>query len=294
MPWLINATQVDKFRKSQKNVIILDASWHLPEKKRDAKAEFVDHHIIGARFFDLDDIRDKNTNLPNMLLRDEALISEKLSKLGITNDHKIIFYDNSDLHTSCRALWMMKVFGHHTNQLYILDGGYKAWEMYGGKIEQGEPKAATPKTYQVKFQANLVRTLIQMKANLQSKTEQVVDMRHPIRFAGGKEAREGMRAGHIPGSFSFPYMTMFELDGRFKPVEKIQRQLTGIGVSLTHPIIATCGSAVTATILDFVLDLMGNSKHTIYDGSWAEWGTDSLYAGEESLDERPVVSSLDT
>lgn len=293
MPWLINAAQVDKFRKSQKNVIILDASWHLPQDNRNAKAEFVEHHILGARFFDFNDFHDKTTELPNMLLRDEKQISERLGALGISNDHKIIIYDNSDLHTSCRALWMLKVFGHNPNQLYILDGGYRAWERYGGKIEQGETRLPTSKSYQVKFQPSDIRTLMQMKANLRGSTEQVVDMRHPVRYAGGPEPRIGMRTGHIPGSFSFPYMTMFEIDGRFKPIEKIQKQLTGIGVALNYPIVTTCGSGMTASILNFVLDLMSQNKHSLYDGSWSEWGADHLYPGEESLDERPVETSLE-
>lgn len=293
MPWLINATQVDKFRKSQKNVIILDATWHLPQQGRDAHAEFLEHHIVGARFFDFNDFQDKNTELPNMIMRDEKQISEKLGALGITNDHKIIFYDASDLHTSCRALWMLKVFGHNPNQLYILDGGYRAWEKYGGKIEQGEPREATAKTYQVKFEPTYIRTLMQMKANLRASTEQVIDMRHPVRYAGGPEQRVSMRSGHIPGSFSFPYMTMFEVDGRFKPIEKIQKQLLGIGVSLNYPIVTTCGSGVTASILNFALDLMSDNKHALYDGSWSEWGADHLYPGEGSLAERPIETSLE-
>jgi len=293
MPWLINAAQLDKFRKNQKNVVILDASWHLPAENRDAKAEFLTSHIIGARFFDLDALNDESTSLPHMLLRDEKIISEKIGALGITNEHKIILYDNSKLHTSCRALWMFKVFGHNPHQLYILDGGYSAWEKYGGKIETGESRGGAPKSYTVNFEAHFIRTLVQMKTNLHHPAEQVVDVRHPVRYAGGPEPRPGLRPGHIPGSFSFPFMTMFESDGRWKPIEKIRRQLTGIGVELSHPIITTCGSGMTAAILDFALDLMNQSSHSLYDGSWSEWGSDQLYSGESNLEERPVETSLD-
>lgn len=292
MPWLINAAQLDKFRKSQKNVIILDASWHLPTEGRNAKEEFLKSHIIGARFLDLDAFNDKETTLPNMLIRDEALIKEKIGALGITDEHKIIFYDNSNLHTSCRALWMFKVFGHNPHQLYILDGGYEAWERYGGKIETGESRNA-PKTYNINFEAHFIRSLVQMKTNLHHSMEQVVDMRHPVRYAGGPEHRLGLRKGHIPDSFSFPYTTMFEADGRFKPIEKIRKQLTGIGVDLHYPIVTTCGSGMTASVLNFALDLMNHSQHSLYDGSWSEWGANQLYLGEESLEERPVATSID-
>jgi thiosulfate/3-mercaptopyruvate sulfurtransferase len=293
MPWLINSAQLDKFRKSQKNVTILDASWHLPKENRDAKEEFLANHISSARFLDLNDFSDRDTALSNMLMRDEAAISQKVGELGITNEHKIIFYDNSDLHTSCRALWMFKVFGHNPSQLYILDGGQAAWQKYGGKMENGEPRNVTTKSYTVNFEAHLIRTLVQMKNNLHHPSEQVVDLRHPVRYAGGPEPRIGLRSGHIPGSFCFPYFTMFETDGRWKPLEKIRRQFTGIGVDMDYPVTTLCGSGITAAILDFALDLMGHDNHAIYDGSWAEWGSDQFYPGESNLAERPVVTSLE-
>ncbi|HTM64654.1 MAG TPA: rhodanese-like domain-containing protein [Gammaproteobacteria bacterium] len=293
MAWLINAAQVDRFRKNQKNVVILDATWVTPDDERDMYQAFVSKHILGARFFDINAFADPNTSLPNMLTRDENLIAEKLGQLGITNEHKVIFYDNSKMRTSCRALWMMKVFGHNTNLLYILDGGMEAWEKYGGKIETVLPKEISPKPYEVSYQGHLVRTLMQMKENLHHPHEQVIDMRNPVRYAGGPETRHGLRAGHIPGSFCFPFTTMFEADGKWKPIEKIRKQLTGIGVDLNSPIVTTCGSGTTAPILNFALDLLGFPDAAMYDGSWTEWGSEELYEGEDSLAERPVQTSLE-
>lgn len=293
MSWLINAAQLDKFRKNQKNIVIFDASWYLPTDGKDARQDYLESRIAGARFLDLSQFFDHTNPLPNMLLRDEKAIEKVVSELGITNDFKIIFYDNSPLHSSCRALWMFKVFGHHPNQLYILDGGLAAWEKYGGKFESGEPKQVAAKHYSVMYQAQLIRSLVQMKTNLHHPIEQVVDLRHPVRYAGGPEARPNMRAGHIPRSFSFPYMTMFEADGKFKPMEKIRKQLEGIGVDLGAPIVTTCGSGMTAPILNFMLELMGHDNHAVYDGSWSEWGAEQLYAGEMSALERPVIRSID-
>src|SRR5205085_11782113 len=98
MSWLINAAQLDKFRKSQKNVTILDASWHLPADNRNAREEYLESHVGGARFLDLNDFSDRDTSLSNMLMRDENVISQLVGALGITNEHKIIFYDKSSLH----------------------------------------------------------------------------------------------------------------------------------------------------------------------------------------------------
>jgi len=291
MPWLINADQFNKFRRSQKNILILDASLHMPDAHRDAKQEFAEKHILGASFFDIDHFSDTHSTLPHMLIQDETVINSKLSALGIRNDCKIIFYDNSDLHSACRALWMFKVFGHNPHLLYILDGGLAAWENFGGKTESGT-SSSSPKIYQSRLQLQHLKTLGQMKENLHHPHQQVIDLRHPIRFAGGPEIRPNMRSGHIPGSFSLPYYILFEKTGCFKPLNKIKQILLSQNINLSIPMIATCGSAITAPILDFILDILQHKEHSVYDGSWTEWGSLTLYPNETSLDERPVEDCL--
>lgn len=286
MPWLINAEQVDSFRKNQKNLVVLDATWHGSDSTK-AKQEFIEKHLPGARFFDINAFSDTLTSLPNMLQRDEKPSAELLGALGLRPDCKIIFYDRSDLHTSCRALWMMKMLGHPPQLLYILDGGMTAWEKYGGKTENGETHTA-PKVYAVKFQDKYLRTLSQMKEVVLSSTEQVLDARHAVRFAGGAEPRAGLRTGHMPGSFCFPFMTVFDKDGYFLPLDKLRRRLEGVAIDLQHPTVSLCGSGITAAVLNFVLDILGNENNSLYDGSWTEWGAASLYPGEVSLSERPV------
>lgn len=293
MPWLINAIQLDKLRKDQKNVVILDATWHLPQANRNAKEEFLAKHIVGARFLNLDQFHDQENSLPNMLIRDEKKLCELISRLGIGHEQKIIFYDNSDLYSSCRALWMFKVFGHSPQLLYLLDGGLNAWERYGGKSELGEARHIPIKNYQVQFQSQYCRTLTQMKVNLHHPQEQVIDLRHPVRYSGGPEIREGLRSGHIPESFCFPYFSLYGQEGLLKPLDKIKKQLYNIGIDLNLPIVTTCGSGITSATLNFVLDLLNHSSHALYDGSWSEWGEKKLYPGEESLAERPVVTCLE-
>lgn len=294
MPWLINAAQLDKFRKTQKALLILDASWHMPNEGRDAKQEFLTKRILGAQFLDIDLFNDTHADAahPKMVLHDEKILSERLSSLGIRNDYKIILYDNSKLHTSCRALWLLKLLGHNPQLLYILDGGMDAWEKYKGKTETGAPHI-TAKPYQVVFQNQYLRTLKQMKANLQNPSEQVVDMRHAVRYAGKPEDRPGLRAGHIPGSFSFPFTSFFDSNGYWRPLEKIRACLGGIGLDLSYPMITTCGSATTAPIMNFALDLLNQEKNAVYNGSWTEWGSEKLYPHEQSLAERPVETCLD-
>jgi thiosulfate/3-mercaptopyruvate sulfurtransferase len=292
MAWLINAQQLDKFRKNQKSLIILDASWVLPSDERNAKTEFADKHIPGAQFFDITALNDPNTDLPNLVSRDENFLNETLSAMGIRNDYKIIFYDNSHLHTACRALWMFKCFGHNTNLLYILDGGLNAWVSSGGKVETGEVTPSA-KQYAVNLQSVYLRTLEQMKTNLKNPTEQVVDLRHPVRFCGGPEARAGLRSGHIPGSFSFPYFSFFEKDGTFISQDRVRRKFVDVVIDYHRPIVTTCGSGMTAPILDFLLDIMGHEQHAVYNASWNEWGAEKLYVGENNLAERPIETCLE-
>jgi thiosulfate/3-mercaptopyruvate sulfurtransferase len=289
MPWLINAAQLDKFRKSQKNIIIIDASLH--NDGRNAKQEFIDKHIIDAQFFDIDAFSDPTSALPHTLSLNTKQINEELGKIGIRNDCKIIIYDNSDLHSSARALWMLKVFGHNPHLLYILDGGFKAWDKYSGKITSGEPTLST-KAYNADLQLQFIRTLNDIKKNLKEPKEQIVDLRHPVRYAGGPEPRPGLRSGHIPGSFCLPFNVFFDKEGLFLPLEKVRRKFVEMGIQTSAPIMTSCGSGITAPILNFLLDLM-DCNNAVYDGSWTEYGAETLYPDEGSLAERPISTCID-
>jgi thiosulfate/3-mercaptopyruvate sulfurtransferase len=290
MSWLINAAQFDKFRKNQKNLIILDASFHHGDRK--GQDEFLAKHIIGAQFFDVDLFSDPTSDIPHMLVQDEKRLGELMGQIGIRNDYKIILYDNSDLHSACRAHWIFKMIGHNSHLLYILDGGMRAWENYGGKTESGKTNVG-PKSYKAELKKESLRTLSQMKQNLHDPKEQIIDTRLPVRFAGGPETRPGLRRGHIPGSFCLPYPTFFDKEGNFLPLEKIRKKIVALGVDFTQPIVASCGSGMSAAVLDFSLDLLAHPTHGLYDGSWSEWGKDSLFPGEKSLAERPVETCID-
>ncbi len=290
MPWLINAEQLDRFRKNQRNLVVLDATWHGAENEK-AKQEFIEKHISGARFFDLSLFNDSTSSLPNTLGRDEEKYANLLGALGLRPDCKIIFYDHSAFHSSCRALWVLKMLGHPPQLLYILDGGQAAWEKYGGKMESGESPPAS-KIYPVYYHEKYLRSLAEMKELVQTATEQVIDVRHPVRFSGGGEPRPGVRPGHIPGSFCYPFTAFFDKEGYFLALDKLRRRMGGIGIDLNAPTVTLCGSGITAAIANFALDLLGNENNALYDGSWTQWGAETLYAGEDSLAERPLDTCL--
>lgn len=293
MTQLIDALQLDKLRKQPKNVVILDASFHLETANRNALTEFEAAHVAGARFFDFSLFDDESTSLPHMLTHDTSRIATLLRELGVSSDDKIIFYDQSDLHSSCRAWWMFRMFGHDPEKLFVLNGGLQAWKRFGGKVDAGPARFSPSKMYKVDWQAQFLRSLSDMKQNVREPRDQVIDARHPVRFAGGAEPRPNLRVGHIPGSYSFPFMTMFDASGDFKSLKRIEAQLRGTGIEFDYPIVTTCGSGMTAATINFVLELFGVTQHALYDGSFTEWGAEKLYPGEQSLSERPVKRSVD-
>lgn len=286
---LISAAELDAFRHSDSPPRILDASWHLPAAGRNARKEFAESHLPGADFMDLDLFCDPLASLPNTLSKDIQVTRPQFEALGIHAGQSVVLYDRSDLHSACRAYWIFRLWGFPAEFLYILDGGMKAWDKQGFILSSGIPqKISCP--IAITFQSRLLASLAEIKQLLRAPSAQIIDLRHPVRYAGGPEPRG--RAGHIPGSFCYPSSACFNAEGCFLPFEKISQRLQDIGVDLSAPLITTCGSGMTAPILNFVLDCLSHPTHSLYDGSWAEWGADQCFPGESSLTERPVETSL--
>lgn len=252
------------------DIRVIDASVFLPTMGRNARAEFEAAHIPGAVFFDLDEVSDTSSPLPHMLPPPEKFAS-RMQALGLGDGSRIIVYDNTPLKSAARAWWMLTLFGAH--EVAVLDGGFAKWQAEGRAVESGKP-IVRHRHFTVWADRSLVRDIKQMTDNLRSKSEQVVDARSAGRFAGTEpEPREGVRSGHMPGSRSLPYMQLFNDDGTFKPRNALQAEFTAAGIDLGKPLVATCGTGITAPNLAFAAALLGNDKTAIYDGSWTEWGS---------------------
>ncbi|ODP38088.1 3-mercaptopyruvate sulfurtransferase [Sphingomonas turrisvirgatae] len=248
---------------------ILDATWFLPDAGRDARAEFEDGHIPGAMFFDIDLMSDKTSTLPTML-PPAVQFAAQLGALGMNDGDRIVLYDNAAHHTAARAWWMLRSIGVDAA---LLDGGLAKWTAEGRQVERGtqpvEPGQVTPR-----FNPALVRSLDQVRANLISHAEQLVDARSPARFTGQEpETRPGLASGHIPGSANVPYSSFFNPDGTWKHTASLRLVLEDEGVEIERPVIATCGSGISAAVVVFALHLLGHPA-ALYDGSWTEWGAD--------------------
>jgi thiosulfate/3-mercaptopyruvate sulfurtransferase len=139
---------------------------------------------------------------------------------------------------------------------------------------QGGNILPVPATFKASFDARRVRSLEQMKANLASKAEQVVDARAADRFEGrAAEPRPGLRGGHIPGSRNLPYGGLIDpATGVMKPLDELRAAFSAAGIDLQKPVATSCGSGVSAAVLTLALYRLGIENPALYDGSWSEWG----------------------
>jgi thiosulfate/3-mercaptopyruvate sulfurtransferase len=254
---------------SKSDLRIVDASWFLPEDGRDARAEFEAGHIPGAVFLDLGELADTSSGLPNMLPSAEKFAS-RAQAIGLGDGNRVVVYDNSPFRSAARAWWMLNLFGAH--EVAVLDGGLAKWKAEGRAMESGKP-VVRHRHFTVWKDTSHIRSIDQMKDNLKTRAEQVVDARSGPRFRGEEpESRPGVRAGHIPGSFNLPHGELFNADGTYKNVAELKAAFTAIGIDPERPVVTTCGSGMTAAVLSFALHLVGAPKTALYDGSWAEWG----------------------
>jgi thiosulfate/3-mercaptopyruvate sulfurtransferase len=256
-------------RLAAPDVKMADATWFLPTMRRDARAEYATAHLPGAVFFDIDDIVDGANPLPHML-PDAVKFSSRMRRLGLGDGTRIVLYDNNNYSASARAWWMLRLFGHP--DVVVLDGGLAKWRAEGRPVTD-EPVVPREAHFTARQNNLLVRDLEQMRANVLSRREQVVDARSRGRFAGTEpEPRTGLRGGHIPGSVSLPHLELLGADGMLLPGSQLRRRFAGAGVDLGRPIVTSCGSGVTASTLALALYRLGRDDVAVYDGSWSEWG----------------------
>lgn len=248
---------------------ILDASWHMPAEGRDARAEYDAAHIPGARFFDIDDVSDHRSDLPHMVPPVEKFMS-RMRSLGVGDGHQIVVYDSAGLFSAARVWWLFRLMGH--SDIAVLDGGLPKWQAEGREIED-MPPVIRDRHIVVRFQNQMVRDVTQVSSASKLGDPQIVDARAPQRFRGEvEEPREGLRAGHIPGSRNVFYKTLLNEDGTLKDEAALRAAFEGAGVDLGRKVITTCGSGVTAAVLSLALSRLGHDDHALYDGSWTEWG----------------------
>lgn len=256
---------------------VVDASWWMAPEGRSGHDEYRHIHIPGAVFFDIDAIADHTVDLPHMLPTPEAFAREA-GALGLRRDANLVVYDSFGVRAAARVWWTLRVMGF--DKVFVLDGGLKAWIAEGRPVEAGEVRWPAT-TLTPAFRPELVRNLEDVTSVIEERTSQIVDARGVARFRGeAPEPRAGLRSGHMPGARNVAFDSLLDADGRMKPPAALAAIFADAGVDLTQPIIASCGSGVTASVVALALARLGRLDAAVYDGSWTEWG---------GRDDTPVV-----
>lgn len=249
---------------------ILDASWHMPDAGRDARTEYDECHIPGARFFDIDEISDLRSELPHMAPPVEKFMS-RMRAMGVGDGHQVVVYDSLGLFSAARVWWLFRLMGQ--NDVAVLDGGLPAW-IAAGHATEDLPPVVRDRHMTVRRQASLIKDVTQVARHAKLNDAQIVDARSAERFRGDvPEPREGLRTGHIPGALNLPFDALLTAEGTMHTPDALRSAFAAAGVDLTRPVITSCGSGVTAAILNLALSRVGHTENALYDGSWTEWGS---------------------
>lgn len=257
---------------SAPDVRIVDATSFLPTSDRDGKAEYNERHIPGAVYFDINDIADETSDLPHMLPSPEKF-SSKARKLGLGDGNRIVVYDaNGGYLAAARVWWTFRVFGH--KDVVILDGGLPKWIAEGRALDD-LPTVPRERHFTAHVNHTLVRDREKLIENIKTKRKQVIDARSAGRFTGtDPEPRATNKTGHIPGSLSLPFNKLMDPDNHFvmRSGTEIRAAIDEAGIDMNQPIVASCGTGVTACVIALGFYLIGRDDVAVYDGSWAEWG----------------------
>ncbi|ORY02444.1 thiosulfate sulfurtransferas-like protein [Clohesyomyces aquaticus] len=261
-------------------IIPLCASWFLPNDGRNGLETFKACRIPHARFFDLDAVKDPNSPYPHML-PSAADFAAAMGALGIRRDDSVVVYDSKELgiFSAPRVGWTLQVFGHPN--VHVLNN-FRLWCEQGLPTEEGEPEPVQAVEYAVpELNASRVvafeevREIAKEQGKEGAEEVQILDARSGGRFRGTEpEPRKGLSSGHIPHSINVPVSDVLDAkDKTFLPAAELQELFKSKGVDPSKPIISSCGTGVTAAVIDAALTEagFGQQNRKLYDGSWTEW-----------------------
>jgi thiosulfate/3-mercaptopyruvate sulfurtransferase len=252
------------------DLVIFDASWHMPATGRDGFKEWQQEHVPGARFFDFDrKICAADSDLPHMM-PDEAIFTRELQALGLNRDSVVVVYDSIGMFSGPRAWWMLRAMG--CGNLAMLDGGLVAWNAAEYPVESTtDLPGYEPGDFVAVMDQAFIADAKQVLAAVDDVAVCVLDARPGPRFSGAaEEPRPGLRRGHMPGALNLPFADLFA-HGLLKPKAELKPLIAPL-IADSGRTICSCGSGVTACVIAFAAHYIGYENLAVYDGSWSEWG----------------------
>ncbi len=267
---LISTDDLDRCRFDP-HLVIIDASYYLPTEAVDPHGAYITARIPGAAFFDIETLSDPASALPHMLPTAEYFAA-MVEALGVSNESRIVVYDQRGLFSAARAWWMFHAFGHDAVQ--VLDGGLPKWRAEARALETG-PAGAKPRgRFTPRFRPELLRDRADIHANIASMSEILLDARSAARFHGTvAEPRPGVRSGHVPGAVSMPFSDLLGPDHTMRTPAELRELFASYGVHPDSRPVTMCGSGITGAVLTLGLAQAGLPIGALYDGSWSDWGS---------------------
>ena len=250
------------------DVKLIDGSWLIDTGATLARQRYLKSHIPGAVFFDIDETSDRQSGLPHML-PDKKSFEKAIGEMGVSPRDRVIVYDQAGIFSAPRVWWMFRAFGHE--KVSVLDGGLPKWI--------GEDGAVTDQQVDHPFRQYVAGSVAHLVADHQmvrngTADTVIIDARPAARFNGNAaEPRPRLRSGAMPRAKNVPSATVISDDGTLKSLEEL-REIFRAAMNEKTRAITTCGSGVTAAILCLALEKIGMSDYRLYDGSWAEWGSE--------------------
>jgi thiosulfate/3-mercaptopyruvate sulfurtransferase len=251
------------------DLVVFDATKYLPNEPFDGRTKFREAHIPGARFFDIDEVADQETDLPHMVPT-AGRFARLMGTLGVSNVTRVVFYDQKGMQSSPRGWWLLRLFGHE--KVAVLDGGLPKWLAEGRATEAGDPPPPAPVTFFPDLQARRLAGIGDVKRVLQDGSALVLDARAKGRFDGtAPEPRPGLPSGHMPGAANVPFLELLNADQTMKDPAALRARFAEAGADGKRPLVTSCGTGVTACVLALGLVRAGLPEPAVYDGSWTEW-----------------------
>lgn len=265
-PLLISARDLIEDVSKLPTPTILDVRWRLGDPL--GREHYYSGHIPGAQFVDLtaDLSAPAHSRLGRHPLPSHDDFEEALRKVGVNNDERVVVYDDSGNTAAARAWWMMRWAGKH--DVYLLDGGLKAWIAEGEDLAVGPGNPVERGDFAVKRDAMHTADIDEV-ADWPEKGV-LLDARAAERYAGLTEPVD-KRAGHIPGAINLPTTSFLDETGRFLPADRIREMFAEVGVTPDTNTVVYCGSGVHACHALAAMEIAGLEAGRLFPGSWSQW-----------------------